>query len=82
MMKKKEKQKKKKLHYAIYIPSNIISEEFKSYAAVDCELLTEEESINSDIVIVLVKSNVVLVKAVILKMTIFCHILSLLRLPS
>ncbi|KAF0993277.1 hypothetical protein HZS_5548 [Henneguya salminicola] len=45
-----EGKKKKKLQDEIYIPSNMISEEFESYDAVDNELPTEEEISETDII--------------------------------
>ncbi|KAF0988782.1 hypothetical protein HZS_232 [Henneguya salminicola] len=82
MMKMKKKPKKKKLQDAIYIPSNMTSEEFKSHTAVNNKFFTEEKISQTDIIENLTSQMFALVKAVILKMTILCQILSLLPLPS
>ncbi|KAF0988976.1 hypothetical protein HZS_2163 [Henneguya salminicola] len=57
------------------------SEEFKSYAAVNNELPTEEEISKTPIIRKLQSQMFALVKAVILKVRILCQILSLLPLP-
>ncbi|KAF0993296.1 hypothetical protein HZS_3569 [Henneguya salminicola] len=59
----------------------MISEELESYAAVNHELPIEEENFENDIIRELKSQKFALVKAVILKMTILCQILSLLPLP-
>ncbi|KAF0992616.1 hypothetical protein HZS_1049 [Henneguya salminicola] len=77
-----KRERGKKIKDAIYIPSNMTSEEFESYAAVNNEFPTEEAISETHIIRELEKYMFASVKTVILKMTILCQILSLLPLPS